>query len=83
MIWAILAIAFGLPTLIWSAERFIHGAVFNAGHSAFHHYLLVCLSLDLVRLHLKSLCLFLQLSKVTEGLLWATHLAQKLPTLHW
>ena len=32
MIWAILAIAFGLPTLIWSAERFIHGAAFTAGH---------------------------------------------------
>jgi cation:H+ antiporter len=32
MIWAILAIAFGLPIVIWSAERFIHGAAFTAGH---------------------------------------------------
>ena len=32
MIWAILAITVGLPVLIWSAERFIHGAAFTAGH---------------------------------------------------
>lgn len=32
MIWATLAILVGLPILIWSAERFIHGAAFTAGH---------------------------------------------------
>lgn len=32
MILAILAILLGLPLLIWSAERFIHGASFTAGY---------------------------------------------------
>ena len=32
MIWATLAIVIGLPVLIWSAERFIHGAAYTAGH---------------------------------------------------
>lgn len=29
---AVLAVLLGLPVLIWSAERFIHGASFTAGH---------------------------------------------------
>lgn len=32
MIWPTLAILIGLPLLIWSAERFIHGAAFTAGY---------------------------------------------------
>lgn len=32
MILATVAILFGLPLLIWSAERFIHGASYTAGH---------------------------------------------------
>ncbi|GAB5382246.1 MAG: calcium/sodium antiporter [Aliiglaciecola sp.] len=32
MFWATLAILFGLPLLIWSAERFISGASFTATH---------------------------------------------------
>jgi cation:H+ antiporter len=32
MVWATLAVLVGLPILIWSAERFIHGAAFTAGH---------------------------------------------------
>ena len=32
MILATISILFGLPLLIWSAERFIHGASFTAGH---------------------------------------------------
>jgi cation:H+ antiporter len=32
MMLATLAILLGLPLLIWSAERFIHGASFTAGH---------------------------------------------------
>jgi cation:H+ antiporter len=32
MIWATFAILVGLPVLIWSAERFIHGASFTAGY---------------------------------------------------
>ncbi|WP_026375853.1 calcium/sodium antiporter [Aestuariibacter salexigens] len=32
MIWATLAILIGLPVLVWSAERFIHGAAFTAGY---------------------------------------------------
>lgn len=32
MIWATLAIVVGLPLLIWSADRFIHGAAFTAGY---------------------------------------------------
>lgn len=32
MIWAVLSILFGLPLLIWSAERFIHGASLTASH---------------------------------------------------
>jgi cation:H+ antiporter len=32
MIWETLAILLGLPVLIWSAERFIHGAAYTAGH---------------------------------------------------
>lgn len=32
MLWAIAAIVIGLPVLIWSAERFIHGAAFTANY---------------------------------------------------
>lgn len=32
MFWAIIAILLGLPVLIWSAERFIHGASFTASY---------------------------------------------------
>ncbi|GAA0853973.1 calcium/sodium antiporter [Aliiglaciecola litoralis] len=32
MLWSTLAIILGLPILIWSAERFIHGASYTAGH---------------------------------------------------
>lgn len=32
MVLATLAIVLGLPILIWSAERFIHGASFTAGY---------------------------------------------------
>lgn len=32
MFWTTLAILIGLPVLIWSAERFIHGASFTASH---------------------------------------------------
>lgn len=32
MIWPTLAVLVGLPILIWSAERFIHGAAFTAGY---------------------------------------------------
>lgn len=32
MFWPTLAIVIGLPVLIWSAERFIHGASFTASH---------------------------------------------------
>jgi cation:H+ antiporter len=32
MFWAIIAILLGLPLLIWSAERFIHGASFTASY---------------------------------------------------
>ncbi|WP_339720046.1 calcium/sodium antiporter [uncultured Paraglaciecola sp.] len=32
MIWPTLAVVIGLPILIWSAERFIHGAAFTANY---------------------------------------------------